>query len=734
MNKTDHWTRYAALCALGLTAATVSFGDSNTAATGSAAASNSTKTDNEEIDEIVVTAERREVGIQHAPLLISATRGADIAKENIADVTVLQSLVPDVQVLSVGAQPGVYIRGVGTAVASALGDPDANFSVDGITIARPVSVTGALYDLDRVEILKGPQGTLYGRNSTVGAINIVSTNPGFEFGGDAGLEFGNYALVRSDGAVNLPVNDTLAFRVAFQTLKHSGYLSSGANDADNEAARVGALWKPNDVFSALLKVSYFHDTGAGVGDVPLKSPTGSFLYPSNPWFVAVGPVNGVDQVPNNAKQDLRTTLVSGEFNADLGFATATLLPGYVMTGYNAITYDGGFQQHYDTPDRERSLEMRLASPSNQRIQWLVGALYLYDQQHGPLDIELQPGAYSRTDLDTLDSTSRAIFGQTTLTIVDGFRLVGGLRYSHESKSMQGALSTVTLDLSPLPLPVTQIIGDRSDNNVSYKAGFEYDISSDSLLYANVSTGFKAGGFNVGTPPNTFQPEKMTAFTVGSKNRFLDNKLIANVEGWYWIYKDVDEPQFGLANPLPSPENPFPNIQLLTYNAAEIKSYGVEAQIEYLIWRGGKLSSEIAYNDAKFTEFQLPAFIFGPFNIPPSNLSGQSTPFSPPWAGNLAFEQRFELGAAGAVVADASGQIKSSERIQPGTAIGSVTGGTGTADISLTYQRPNDQWEVQGWIKNITNEPVIYFAGNTPAGLWGHPGAPRTCGISARVHF
>ena len=104
---------------------------------------------------------------------------------------------------------------------------------------------------------------------------------------------------------------------------------------------------------------------------------------------------------------------------------------------------------------------------------------------------------------------------------------------------------------------------------------------------------------------------MTAFTLGSKNRLLDNKLVANklvanVEAWYWLYKDVNEVQFGLANPPPGPTNPFPNIQLLTYNAAKIKSYGVEAQVEYLVWHGGKLTADFAYNDAKFTNFELPA--------------------------------------------------------------------------------------------------------------------------------
>ena len=110
-------------------------------------------------------------------------------------------------------------------------------------------------------------------------------------------------------------------------------------------------------------VSYFRDTGDGVGDVPLKSSTGSFINPSNPWFVAVGPVNLLSQVPNDAKQNLQTTQVSGEFNYDLGFATATLIPGYVVTDYSALTYNGGFQQHYDTPDRQRSLEARLPPPT-----------------------------------------------------------------------------------------------------------------------------------------------------------------------------------------------------------------------------------------------------------------------------------------------------------------------------------------------------------------------------------
>jgi iron complex outermembrane receptor protein len=596
-----------------------------------------------------------------------------------------------------------------------------------VAIARPLSVNGSFFDLDRAEILKGPQGTLYGRNSTVGAINLISHNPTFDFGGNADVSFGNYALVKTEGALNLPVTDTLAFRTAFQTLKHDGYLSSGANDADSVAARISGLWKPNDAISALLRLNYYRDTGVGVGDVPLKSPTGSFLNPSDPWYVATGAQNNNNTVGKDGRQNLRNITVNGQLDADLGFGTLTFIPAYITTTYNALTYSGGFRQHYGFHDEQDSFELRLASKSGQRLEWLIGALYLRDVQTGPEDLGITPTLFARTNYTDLGLNSASAFGQTTLTIVDGFRVVAGLRYSHEKKTMDGTLSDVALDLTPLPVPEIQINGDETYSNVSYRAGLEYDLTANSLLYANVATGYKAGGFNAGTPPNTYRPEKMTAYTVGSKNRLFNNRLTANLEAWHWIYKDVNEVQFGVANP-------FPNVQLLTYNAAEIKSDGIEAQIESLLWSGAKLSADLAYNKATFTQFNLPAFVFGPFNIAASNLSGLDAPWAPRYSANIGLQQRIGLGGFGSLLGAVNSQIKSSQRIQPGTGLGSVTGGTTNTEVSLTYIRPDDQWELQAWARNLENSPILYFAGRTPAGLWGHPGPPRTFGMTVRVHF
>ena len=484
------------------------------------------------IEEVVVTAERRKSNVQSTPLMIQAISGADLSARGVTSVSGLQMLAPNLHVVATGNNPSTFIRGVGSIVSDQRGDSATSFSIDGVPIVRPLSVNAAFFDVKRIEILEGPQGTLYGRNATVGAINIISSKPTLgQFDGSIGLTAGNYDLYQADGVVNLPISNTVAVRAALQTQKHDGYLSSGAEDADNVAARLSALWQPNDVLSVLLRGMYYRDTGVGVGDVPLKSASGSFLRPSNPWYVATGVVNNNDTVGPDGHQRLSSVALSGQIDLNLGAVKATIVPGYVTTTYSALAYDGGFRKRYDTPDEQESIEARLASQGDTRLSWVAGLFYLHDHQSGVSDFGFSTLDYSRTDFGKLDLSSYAAFGQTTYAITPDFHVVGGLRYTHDEKQMNGVLSTVSLNLTPIA-PGPAIYGKLTYNNVSYKVGFAYDIAPDHLLYANVATGYKAGGFNASTPPNTYKPEYMTAYIIGSKNMFLQHRIVMNVEAWY----------------------------------------------------------------------------------------------------------------------------------------------------------------------------------------------------------
>lgn len=677
--------------------------------------------------EIVVTAERRRTTVQNTPVMIQAIAGSTLVDTGTTNVTSLQLLAPNLHILTIGNNPSAFIRGVGSVVSDQRGDSAVSFSIDGVPIARPLSLNGSLFDIKRVEILEGPQGTLYGRNATVGAINILTNRPVLnQYSGSATITAGNYSLFHTIGVVNLPVTHKFALRAAFETEKHDGYLTSGADDADNAAARLSALWRPTEKVSVFVMGSYFRDTGVGIGDVPLKSASGSFLRPSDPWYVATGVENNNDTVGTNGHQRISVGMLSAQIDVDLGSVTATIIPGYVDTKYRALAYDGGFRKYYNTPDRQESLEARLASKGDKRLKWVAGLYYLHDHQSGMTDLGVTTVNYAQTAYNKLDLSSYAVFGQATYSITSKLRIVGGVRYTHDHKDMDGALSTVSLTFTPIA-PGPPIFGSLTYNNVSYKAGLDYNLTANHLLYANVATGYKAGGFNPGTPPNTYRPEHMTAYTIGSKNMFLDHRILLNVDGWYWDYRNVDQYQFGMANP-------FGNIQLMTYNAAKLVSEGVEAQLEFAIGRNGRLSIAPAYTDATFRSFNLPAFIFGPFDIPASNLAGTPDQFAPRWSANLRYQQRVHLPNGAALVGAISSQLKSWEMITSTPVLGYRVPGTTVTNLSLTYQSADHPWSLEAWVKNVGNTPLIVWGGNTPAGFWGHVASPRTFGVTFRAWF
>lgn len=684
--------------------------------------------------EIIVTAQRREGTVQDTPLAIAVLSGGQMASAQINDPTKLTNVTTGVQLSTVGQQLALFVRGAGAPVANVRADPAAAYSIDGIAIARPVSVNGAYYDLARVEVVKGPQGTLYGRNSTVGAINIITNRPTFDLGGSVELEAGNYSLFRGSAVLNVPVSDTFALRGAVQAIKRDGYLTNGYNDADNYAGRIRALYQPSSDFSVLLTASYYRDQGKGGGDISLNGPGGTFST-NDPWFVKEGPVNFRDQVPTDGNQDLKSLIVSGEIEANLDFATLTVIPAYLDTRYRALTYAGGFEQRIDNGDKQKSIEVRLASPGDQTFSWIIGGLYLDDVQDGFTDIGSQPGILQREQTDRLLLRSYAAFGQLTWQLSDQFRVTGGVRYSNEAKELDGFVQILNLNQIPIPgRPVLPSIGRRKFEDTSFRVGLEYDVTADNLLYASVATGYKAGGFNVGLPPvnpgdlpNSFNPEKMTSYTIGSKNSIAGSRATLNMEAWYWDYRDVQQVQFGFVNPRPA-------FALVTYNAAKQESYGVEVEGSLRIGHGGRFSGNVTYVHSTWKSFGLPGFVFGPFNIQPSDLSGQDTPFAPRWAANLSYSHDLDLADGSVLTPGIRTRIRSAQTLNTTGVIGSRVEGTMSTDIWITYKSPGSRYEVQLYANNLEDEPVFSFSGVTPAGHWGRPGVPLTYGVRAKATF
>jgi iron complex outermembrane receptor protein len=282
-----------------------------------------------ELAEITVTAQRRTESLEHAALAISALSSDELTSSGATRVQELTSLVPALQVsTAAGPYPLFYVRGVGNFNGNPLSDAALALNLDGVYIARPSSSSGMFYDLERVEVLKGPQGTLYGRNATGGAINVITRKPTEDFNADASMDFGNYALRKFDAAVNIPFSPTIAMRVAGQTVDHDGYLSDGTDDEKSRAGRIQFRFIPTESVSLLASADYAHMGGVGVGATTLSSNV--------PGFIG-GPRAGNTSAAANALYSQTLVFPGGDF---LGPLLAN--PGDLLSLPHSIYQDNNY--------------------------------------------------------------------------------------------------------------------------------------------------------------------------------------------------------------------------------------------------------------------------------------------------------------------------------------------------------------------------------------------------------
>lgn len=735
------------------------------------------------LQDIVVTAERREASAQRSAIAISVISAAELQRSGISNATSLLDSVPGLDITRSNINANLSLRGLGGGGSTQYADPVVALNIGGVPLSRQYAPAAAMYDLARVEVLKGPQGTLYGRNATVGALNLIPNRPDSKLAANIGVEYGNYDTFRFNGMVNVPVNDAIAFRVAGTTNKHDGFLSNGYDDADNQGVRASVLVKPAPDLSILLWGDLYRDRSKGPGTV-VRYPTAGQVYqfPNNPWFSFgpagcgtpalcptwadsagapfAAPFRNLSVVGNDGYVRITQKIAAGEVNWTLPFATLTVLPAHVTTAADTLTYSGGLTFTLRNRTRQDSVEARLASSNGGPFKWLVGAIYFHEHINSDQET-LEPNGFQIIRSPNLTDKSVGLFGQLTYSLTDALRLTGGLRYTSEKKAQDGftlldgaftattcpspgilATGSTTTFGNTYPLGYCQVpnAGTLKFHNVSYKAGVEFDIAPKSLLYANISTGFKAGGFSPALPPNTYKPEKLIAYQMGSKNRFFDNRLQANVEIFYWKYKNQ---QISLLQSLhPAGQSAYPvNVD------GDLK--GAEANISALPLRNTTLTLDLLYARGKYdvypTTISSAGAIGGLTDFPRINL--------PRWSGTFKAEQLFELGSLGELSIGADTHFESGTWLRPVAEAarrpGEYRHAFATFDANVTWSAPEDRYSVTFFMSNIANKAVIGTGtggGLVAPGTFYRPAAnpadarfatlqpPRTYGIRLGAKF
>ncbi len=716
------------------------------------------------LEEIVVTAQRRAENLQKAAIPVSAVTGDLLITAGVADVTSLTKMVPALVVQpSVGTATNFYIRGVGSFAANAFTENPIAFNFGGVYVARPAAPLGTFYDLERVEVLKGPQGTLYGRNATGGAINVLPARPKLDVVSfDLTAEYGNYDAKALMGALNVPLGEKAALRVAGQVRDRDGYLSDGYDDENGQAGRASLLLEPNDWLTATIVADYFHQGGRGGGGVLVPGPLTptapdpkdriggadprslAALEASFPGMVSSGRVNG-PRTDGFVDNDFWG--VAGTFEADLGFASLTVLPAYRDTRPDFLAYNGGYSTRVDEVAKQKSLEIRLASDGGGAFNYVVGA-YVFDEKQTDLN-DFNQGLVQRTTFRTgLHNESAAGFGQVTWSLVDDLRLVAGARYTKEQKSQDTTLTTTSFGQGV----TSHFDGDADFNRFTWKAGVEYDLAARSLLYANVGTGFKSGGFFIAALDNSFAPEKLTAYTVGTKNRFLDNRLQVNAEAFYWDYSDQ---QVNYIGPIRTSATTY-GTGLVTTNAGKSRMYGLDTELDFQLTPDDRLTADIQYLNGKYTKFDYVAVSASgaplrhgcnvtPTNSPP--LAAPARPFivdcsgnpqinSPKWTVNLSYTRSFTLPADYGLDVGIRTRIESGRYLATEYLPEQHQKSYRSSDLYATLNSPGGDWSMTGFVNNLEDRTI--YAGSSlrpvvPA-VYNILRAPRTYGLRASVHY
>jgi iron complex outermembrane recepter protein len=693
---------------------------------------------------IVVTANKVSQSVLKVGASLSALSADDIRELGVTDAKALTDLMPNTQISQAGnSSVVVNIRGIENTNTTSLGEPAAAFHIDGIYLGRMSGAGSAFYDIERVEVLRGPQGTLYGRNANAGVVNVITKQPTNKREGYVSAELGNLGQRRFDAAFNLPVNDALSLRAALSTNRRDGFsetktdtngFDENQDSIHTDSVRLQALVKFNARHS--LNLSYDQSTNKTTGPNYYNLTTGGI------------PTKLVD--PNVLIEGQFNNKLSGlkaELKSDLGFANLNYLYGHRETK-NKEDYSTGplllltkFKFEQDTH------ELRLSSnDAKSPLQWVAGYFqYKETGTDGQLDGNFPfvffgptPGPFGPSQcggfsscypglqfLDNLvTSESRALFGQVSYSVTDTSRVIAGARHTRDEKHrngqqmLSGGQNYDPNDPGNLVIPLYGLASWKSN---TYKLGYEQDLSASQMFYATVSTGFKAGGFNDGdtrtTPELIYSPEKITAYEAGLNGKFFNDALQLTSSVFHYKYSQLQKT--GIVNS-----------QALTTNTGTATVDGLELSARYRLTDAGRLDVALGLLKAKYKDYTTPNG---------TDYAGFKLDKTPSATLNIGYTHNWNL-ASGASLTGHVGTKYSSSYVTTDTGTPTAApiqfkqGSFTKSNASLTYYSADDAWDLQFYVKNIENKTqlmgsVAFFGSN-----FGYMSEPRTFGIRATYRF
>lgn len=671
------------------------------------------------IEEIIVTAERRESSLQKTPVAISVFNDEFLEESTIRSIQDVAPYAPGLNYTQVSNFAQLNMRGIGLEQINLGGEPGVAFHVDGVYIARPFVNDAVFVDLARVEVLRGPQGTLYGRNATGGSVNLISNTPTDSFSSEFSALLGNYDRMRVTAMVSGPLGrPDVRGRLSVVSDERDGYLDDlvsgkSVEDGQTRSARGELDFDLTDRLTLAIAADYMKESDTGPlfrpGEIPGTAAALGGRLVDDPWKIYIdGP----------SDQDVKSWGSSARLNWDLDDFSIMSLTSYRNTRFTLNSdLDGTdfFLVNEDLYEKAEqfSQELQVSSGDDDRLQWMLGAYYFHE--NGDLDYQfpIPPFATTIRFLSEQETTAYALFGQASYAVTERLTLTAGLRYSDEKK--EGSTEQTFF-----------VVGDVEvdDSWTAWTPRFvaDYRLSDSSFAYLSIARGFKAGGINTGSLQSAaYDPEYVWNYELGLKSRFFEDRLQTNIAAFYYDYDDLQVIQFAVG-------------QSFIENAAQAEGRGVEIEATALLSSRFSLNIGLAYLDTEFTEYEA-LDTFRP-TLGVLDLKGNDLPRAPRFTASVVAQYGIPLDSGANISTQIEYQHQDEFYFTSFNTSFAEGGRYDLVNARLSFTSPGEKWEIAAFGKNLTDE--AYEQATTVSGINAGTlvlfGPPRTYGVEARIRF
>lgn len=689
--------------------------------------------DRRTLDLVVVTARRREEGLQDVPVAVTAFQGDALEARDVSDISGVGDLAPNVTLRSTASLSGssnataFFIRGIGQTDFAVTTDPGVGTYLDGVYIARSVGGVLDTLDVESIEVLRGPQGTLFGRNTIGGALNVRSKVPGNEFSSDFRFVYGDFDRTDFAAAVNVPVNDRLAFRLSALSQNRDGFVrrlladvndtSDLQGDQNSDTFRLTTRFDATDTFQIIGSADYTRVREASAGSTAAISSPGLL----GPTLLAPIDVPGLGLVapgdPGLIPEDIDTTFATGPNGTILdtygGSITATWDIGNIelksISAYRGT--DGEFNRDGDgTPfpigEQTRTIDFEQFSQELQangtsfgdRLDWTAGVFYLHEEAEDLVLVTLGnilplPGI----DIDNFTNNDTiAVYGQGTYDLTDRLSVTGGIRWTNDDKQY-----TTSQVISAIGVTIVDGTAQEDFSAVTGRAGIEYKVTEDLLTYVSASRGFKSGGFTpryVAPPPGgvplTFEEETVWTYELGTKWEGFGNRARLNLAAFLSDYEDI---QLVLFDGFGAPIN---------QNGGDATIWGIEAEGVFILNEYFQIAATAGYLNAEFDNVLEPQ---GTIPFQPITVDSEF-PNSPDFQSSVSPEFTLPL-QNGHEIGLRADWIFSTDIFQTFENFAELEQDSyHLLDASISYGDPENDWSVSLGASNLTDERIIISGG------------------------